>query len=50
MLKKMFERKQKGICPFCGKEVNQEEFKDELSRKEFEISGLCQNCQDSFFD
>ncbi len=26
------------------------EFRDELSRKEFEISGMCQSCQDLFFE
>ena len=25
------------------------EFRDELSRKEYTISGLCQKCQDSIF-
>jgi hypothetical protein len=25
------------------------EFTDELSKKEFSISGLCQKCQDDFF-
>lgn len=25
------------------------EFRDELSKKEYRISGLCQKCQDSFF-
>ena len=25
------------------------EFKDELSRKEYTISGMCQNCQDKVF-
>lgn len=35
------------ICPFCQKPVG--EFKDKLSEKEFEISGLCQNCQDGVF-
>ena len=24
-------------------------FKDDLSRREYEISGLCQTCQDNFF-
>ena len=38
-----------GICPFCGKKVNTEDFKDELSRQEFRISGLCQKCQDETF-
>lgn len=37
----------KGICVICGKKA--EEFKDELSRKEYDISGLCQNCQDEIF-
>lgn len=35
-------------CAFChGPAI---EFKDDLSRKEFTISGLCQNCQDNVFD
>lgn len=25
------------------------EFRDELSRKEYTISGLCQKCQDAFY-
>lgn len=31
----------------CGKPAL--EFKDDLSRKEFTISGLCQSCQDEIF-
>lgn len=38
-----------GNCPFCKKEVNPEDFKDALSKKEFFISGLCQDCQDEMF-
>ncbi len=35
------------VCTFCKKPaVN---FKDELSRREFAISGLCQECQDETF-
>lgn len=34
-------------CVFCGSEAAA--FKDELSAKEFEISGLCQKCQDETF-
>lgn len=34
-------------CPTCGKPIG--EFRDDLSRKEFEISGMCQECQDSVF-
>jgi hypothetical protein len=36
-----------GKCPFCEKEIT--EFRDELSKKEWEISGLCQLCQDKTF-
>lgn len=50
MLKKMFEKKSQGVCPFCGKKINPEvEFKDDISKKEFELSGLCQSCQDEMF-
>lgn len=35
-------------CNFCGKEI--EGFKDELSVKEYKISGLCQECQDAVFE
>lgn len=38
----------KGICVNCGKPAD--EFKDELSAREFEISQLCQSCQDSVFE
>lgn len=37
------------ICPCCNTPVNQDEFKDELSKREFKISGLCQKCQDEVF-
>jgi hypothetical protein len=33
----------------CGKPVSMEDFRDEVSRKEYRISGLCQACQDQFF-
>ena len=36
-------------CPFCGETINMDNFKDDLSRREFEISGMCQKCQDDFF-
>lgn len=42
---------QKGLCPICGKKIDPKtEFKDDLSRREFKISGLCQKCQDSTFN
>lgn len=45
----MFENKKNGICPFCGKDVKIEELRDNKSREEFQISGLCQSCQDDVF-
>ena len=36
----------------CGKEIwdMEREFRDEISRKEYELTGLCQDCQDGVFD
>jgi len=48
-LGKHVEREQ-GLCPFCGKRIDKNEFRDDLSRKEFKISGLCQKCQDEVFE
>lgn len=36
-----------GICISCGKKANF--FTDQISRKEYGISGMCQSCQDEFF-
>jgi len=46
---KEIDRKSRGACPFCGEKINPNEFKDELSKREFKISGLCQKCQDKTF-
>lgn len=35
-------------CVCCGKPANS--FRDELSVKEYGISGMCQACQDSVFN
>jgi len=35
------------ICSWCGKPAA--EFEDDLSRKEYSISGFCQECQDGIF-
>ena len=35
-------------CTTCGNPITQ--FKNEISKKEYSISGMCQNCQDSVFD
>lgn len=37
----------KDICPVCGRPIGQ--FRDELSKREYRISGLCQACQDEVF-
>lgn len=49
-MEQMFKDKANGICPFCKEKVDPDSFRDELSRKEFRISGLCQKCQDEFYD
>lgn len=43
------EKVEKGLCPFCSCSISVDSFKDELSVREFRISGLCQKCQDEFF-
>ena len=34
-------------CPVCGKDIA--EFRDNLSWKEYSMSGMCQDCQDKTF-
>lgn len=49
-LGKAVERVERGDCIWCGKAVHPNaEFKDELSQREFNISGMCQACQDGVF-
>lgn len=43
-------RVEQNRCAFCGADMNTVEFRDEISRREAAISGLCQDCQDSTFD
>jgi len=38
---------EQGLCPMCKNPVGS--FKDELSAREFRISGMCQKCQDRIF-
>jgi len=38
-----------GQCPFCKEPIDFNDFKDELSKKEFKISGICQQCQNETF-
>ena len=35
------------ICNGCGEDVLN--FRDALSNREYQISGMCQKCQDSIF-
>jgi len=50
LFRKKIELIKEGRCPFCSKEIDiQTEFKDRLSKVEYRISGLCQDCQDGFF-
>ena len=37
------------ICPSCNKPVKDEDFTDEISKKEFLISGMCQSCQNEIW-
>lgn len=38
-----------GRCTLCGQKVYINEFVDELSRREYKVSGMCQSCQDDVF-
>ncbi len=40
---------EEGLCPFCNKPIHAGEFRDEISVREYGISGLCQKCQDGMF-
>ena len=42
------EAEKEGVCLYCGEKVK--EFKAEINKKEYEISGMCQKCQDEFFN
>jgi hypothetical protein len=41
--------REQGLCAFCAKAVKETDFEDELSKKEFNISGMCGSCQDQTF-
>ena len=47
---KEVDRTKLNLCPFCRMPVKMEDFKDALSRKEYNISGMCQKCMDEFFN
>ena len=47
--KSQTEAKEEEVCVFCGKPIIMKDFKDQLSIKEYKISGLCQKCQDDIY-
>lgn len=47
---KEVERVKMGLCPSCNKRVDMTQFRDDISLQEHGISGLCQKCQDEFFN
>ena len=36
-------------CTICGAPIFETDFADELSKKEYSISGMCQRCQNKAF-
>lgn len=36
-------------CVLCAQKVAEDSFRDEISRQEYCISGICQSCQDEIF-
>ena len=47
--KSQTEAREQKICVICHNEIKDEDFRDDISRKEYDISGLCQKCQDDTF-
>ena len=43
------QRLQAGLCPTCGQKPDLRLLKDQQSRNEYAISGMCQTCQDRLF-
>ena len=47
---KEVDRVKEGKCPSCRKIIDiTTEFRDEVSMREHDVSGLCQKCQDEVF-
>ena len=36
-------------CSFCGLPIIETDYRDQLSKDEYSISGMCQRCQDKTF-
>ena len=37
-------------CPLCAQPIRMKDFRDPISLREYEISGMCQDCQDTTFE
>jgi len=49
--KKEIDNVENNLCAICKSDkVKPEDFRDDLSRREFEISGMCQSCMDKIFN
>jgi len=40
---------EEGICPNCKKQVDLSTLLEDRNRREFESTGLCQECQDKLY-
>ncbi len=49
MLEKAKISRKNGECPTCSEKINMSDFPDQISLREFRISGMCQSCQDKTF-
>lgn len=47
MFPERIEKLKQGLCVTCGDLV--QGFRNQISHKEYQISGMCQKCQDSVF-
>lgn len=36
-------------CSVCGKDIDHDNFRDQTSQNEYQISGTCQQCQDRIY-
>lgn len=43
-------RLQAGLCPTCGTKPDLRLLKDQQSKAEYALSGMCQTCQDRLFN
>jgi len=48
--RKEVERVEAVICPGCGQPVDEKTFKYREYLREFKVSGLCEKCQDLYFN